>query len=80
MRGEAGWQKVLERWQVRLVLLEPGRRWWDSWSRVVGSCSTKMSGRWYTGTELLFAGKQQSWQTPDGYHNVIERLSYQDIS
>jgi hypothetical protein len=24
MRGEAGWQAALERWQVRLVLLEPG--------------------------------------------------------
>ena len=24
MRGEPGWQAALDRWQVRLVLLEPG--------------------------------------------------------
>jgi hypothetical protein len=24
MRGEAGWQAALDRWQVRLILLEPG--------------------------------------------------------
>jgi hypothetical protein len=24
MRGEAGWQTLLDRWQVRLILLEPG--------------------------------------------------------
>jgi len=47
MRGEPGWQEALDRWQVRLVLLEPGAPVVEQLAPNVGSCSIKTSDRWF---------------------------------